>query len=196
MQAHIVRHYVAAIFKVKRVKAKFSPSSATSRLIETILDNARANAKAGPVGQYLVGAKLSLKYPGRVRNRRYSAADMQSGEEGDFKVGNTVFHVTVAPAPELYVKLSANIERGLKVLLLVPSSRLAGAMENATDLANSGVGVDSIELFVARNLDELAEFDAGEKLKSGFKRLLEEYNSRVDEVDQDKSLLIEIPPNV
>jgi hypothetical protein len=196
MQRHIVANYVASIFKAKRVKAKFSDASGTAKLISIILDNARANGKAGAVAEYLVGAKLALKFPGKVRNMRFSTSDIQSGYEGDFQIGRTVFHVTVAPMPELYVKLKGNLERGLRVLLLVPSSQLAGAMQNVEPLADAGVGVDSIELFVARNLDELAEFDGGPNLKSGFRRLLEIYNERVDAVELDKSMLIEIPPNV
>lgn len=98
--------------------------------------------------------------------------------------------------PELYTKLQGNIANGFRALLLVPSSALAGAMQNAAQFASDGVEVDSIELFVARNLDELAEFDGGPQLKSGFRRLLEIYNERVDEVEHDKSLMIEIPPNI
>jgi len=196
MQQHIVSNYVAMIFRVKRVKAKYSAVSATAKLIDTILSNARDNGKAGPVAEYLVGAKLSLRFPGKIRNKRFSTSDVQSGHEGDFQLGRTVFHVTVAPMPELYLKLRGNLERGLKALLLVPSSKLAGAMENSEELADSGLGVDSIELFLARNLDELSEYDGGPNLKSGFRRLLEMYNERVDAVEVDKSLLIDIPSNV
>jgi hypothetical protein len=52
-----------------------------------------------------------------------------------------------------------------------------------------------MESFIATNIDELSEFD-GEKLVSGLRRLLETYNRRVDEVELDKSLLIEIPRNL
>ena len=173
MQHYIVTQYVVMYFNVKRVKAKFSDATQTGKLFTIILDNAKANGKAGAVAEYLVGAKLSLKFPGKVRNKQFSTSDAQGGFEGDFQIGQTVFHVTVAPMPELYTKLQGNLDLGLRVLLLVPSLQFAGAMQNMESLADSGVGVDSIELFVARNLDELAEFEGGLKLKSGFRRLLD-----------------------
>jgi hypothetical protein len=196
MQAHIVANFVSAIFQVKQVKARYSPTASTFRLIEAIIENARKSGKAGPVCEYLVGAKLDLKYPRQIRNKRYEVADAPGGYEGDFQYGNTVFHVTISPTTRLYEKAQVNTQRGYRVLLVVPNDLLAGVMQLAAPLADSGVGADSVELFVGRNLDEMAEFAGGEKLKSGFRRLLDRYNERVAEVDPDKSMLIEIPPNI
>lgn len=197
MQRRIVENYVPKFFSAKRVKATFNESSETARLIRIILQNAQNTGKAGAVAEYLVGAKLAIKFPTKeIRNKRSSSADAQSGHEGDFQIGRTIFHVTMVPMPELYPKLKSNRERGFKVLLLVPTSRLAAALENAESDSEHGLGVDGIELFVARNIDELSEFDGGAKLKSGFRKLLETYNERVDRIETDKSMLIEIPPNL
>lgn len=57
------------------------------------------------------------------------------------------------------------------------------------------ISVRSIEDFVSQNLDELFALSDGD-LISGFRRLLEVYNERVDRVETDKSLLIEIPRNL
>ncbi|MGD0542348.1 MAG: DUF4928 family protein, partial [Tepidisphaeraceae bacterium] len=83
----------------------------------------------------------------------------------------------------------------LRVYLLVPGSQVVGAQQNATLMAGDKVAVESIQSFVATNIDEHTEFD-GEKLKSGFRRLLDKYNERVAAIELDKSMLIDIPPNL
>jgi hypothetical protein len=169
---------------------------ATRNVIHAILESAEANARAGSIAEYLVGAKLSLRFPDRdIRNKRFSTSDTQAGFSGDFEIGNTTFHVTVAPMPELLEKCKGNLEQGLRVYLLVPDAQVVGTRQLAEMLASGRIAVESIESFVATNIDELNDFDAG-KLKSGFRRLLEKYNERVEAVELDKSLLIEIPPNL
>jgi hypothetical protein len=196
MQRHIITTYVSVYFALKRVKAIFDPNAATWQFIHTILDNAKQSGKAGAVAEYLVGAKLKLIFPDEsIRNKRFSTSDMQSGFCGDFEIGNTVFHVTVAPMPDLFEKCRANLERGRRVYLLVPNAQVAGARQNAELLASGRIAVEPIESFVATNIDEVAKFD-GEQLKSDFRRLLEIYNNRVDEVELDKSMLIDLPPNL
>lgn len=196
MQRHIVCEFVPRYFQAKRVKATFDQSTATSRFIGGILENARSNGKGGAVAEYLVGAKLALYYPNKeIRNKRFSAADAPTGHEGDFEVGTTAFHVTLAPMGELFEKIKRNLERGWRVYLLVGQANQEGARQLAETYAPGKIEVDSIESFIATNIDELAEFDAG-ILKSGLLRYLERYNTRVDAIELDKSLLIEIPPNL
>ena len=91
--------------------------------------------------------------------------------------------------PELFEKCKDNLERGLRVYLLVPDAIAIGRRQNTALVAGGRIAVESIESFVATNVDELCEFD-GNRLKSGFRRLLETYNARVDGVELDKSMLI------
>ena len=196
MQRHIVVAYVGLYFSVKRVKALFDPNSATAHFIDAILHNARQSGKAGAVAEHLVGAKLSLRFPAaEIRNKRFTTSDTQGGFFGDFEIGTTVFHVTVSPMPELFQKLKTDAEQGRRIYLLVPRSQLIGAKQNAEMVAAGRVAVESIESFVATNIDELSGFD-GEQLRTGFRHLLDRYNERVDEVELDRSLLIEVPPNL
>ena len=196
MQSHIVTAYVSRYFSLKRVKATFDRTGATWQFIDAILDNARHSGKAGAVAEYLVGAKLALRFPGKtIRNKRFRTSDIQSGFSGDFEIGSTVFHVTVAPMPELFEKCKTNLERGLRVYLIVPDAHVSGARQNAQLMGVGKIAIEPIESFVATNIDEVSEFD-GEQLKSDFRRLLETYNARVDAVELDKSLLIDIPPNL
>ena len=121
MQRHLVTRYVPKYFAVKRVKAVFNSASTTVRFIEMILSNAQDSRKAGAVAEYLVGAKLELRFPGKeIRNKPFSSADAPGGYSGDFEIGSTVFHVTMAPMHGLFLKIIGNLERGLRVYLIVP----------------------------------------------------------------------------
>jgi hypothetical protein len=57
------------------------------------------------------------------------------------------------------------------------------------------VSIESIESFVSQNLEELAAF-LGDMRKAEIRLLLETYNRRVDAVENDKAMLIEIPQNL
>jgi len=100
--------------------------------------------------------------------------------------------VTVSPTQALYQKSIQNLEAGLRVFLLVPDRFLVGARQNAQTTAADRIAVESIESFVANNIEELSQF-AKNQLVGGFQRLLQKYNERVNAIELDKSLLIEIP---
>lgn len=110
-------------------------------------------------------------------------------------VNDTAFHVTVAPNAGHFDKCKRNIETGYNAYLLVPDRILVGARQNAEGQLPGKITTQSIEAFVAQNLEELSAFSKGE-LISGFRRILEKYNERVDQVESDKSMLIEIPRNL
>lgn len=196
MQRHLVETVVSRFFAAERVKAAFDPSANTASFIRALLANAEIANKSGPVAEHLVGAKLACLYPNKtIRNKSVTTSDAQGGHAGDFQIGQTVFHVTVRPMPELYPKLKKNCEDGLRVYLLVPYAQVVGVQQNATAITGNGVAVEPIESFVATNVDEIGHFE-DDKIRTGIRTLLETYNRRVDEVELDKSLLIEIRPNL
>ena len=187
---------VGEYFSRERVKFIFNPASTAWQGVHNILETAREVGKEGPVAQYLVGAKLALRFPDlNIRNDISSAQDELSGSPGDFLVNDTAFHVTVAPNPGHFDKCKQNIGMGYSVYLLIPDRILVGTRQNAESLLPGQITTQSIESFVAQNLEELSEFSKGE-LVSGFRRLLEKYNDRVDRAEPDKSMLIEIPRNL
>lgn len=179
-----------------QLEARYDPGKSAWQFIHDIIVLADENRKGGPVAQYLVGAKLQLRFPDmEVGNESYSTADRQLGRIGDFKVGNTAFHVTVFPQPGVFERCRQNIEEGYRPYLLVPDFRLAGTRQNAELIAPGRVAVEAIESFVSQNIEELSRF-SGDALAGGFLRLLETYNERVERVESDKSMLIKIPSNL
>ncbi len=95
----------------------------------------------------------------------------------------------------VYEKCRENLENGYRVFLLVPERALTGARQNAELIVPGRIAVESIESFVGQNIEELSYF-ARDKLKHGFRRLIETYNKRVDTSETDKSILVEMPKNL
>jgi hypothetical protein len=180
----------------QRLKFPYDPSKSMRQSVRDLLIAAKETGKDGPVAQYLVGAKLQLRFPEEViENKSYSTADVQLSRVGDFLVGTTAFHVTVSPMPAVYEKCRKNVRDGLRAYLLVPDKFLEGARQNA-ELASAGkISVESIESFVGQNVEELSTFSS-ELLPKQIFQLLQVYNQRVDDVEIDKSMLIETPPQL
>lgn len=177
----------------QRLRVTFDPAKSTWQSIHDLLVLARESGKEGPVAQYLVGAKLQLRFPTvPISNESYSTADDQSGRQGDFQIGDTIFHITVAPMTSVYEKCKRNLEEGLRVYLLVPNKSMIGARQIAESIAPGRIAIEAIESFVGHNIEELSSFSQHE-LIDNFRDLLETYNQRVDMTETDKSMLIEIP---
>ena len=168
----------------------------TSRMaVVAVLEQANKRGYRGEVAEYLVGAKLALRFRNiDIRNASASAADEQAGEHGDFQIHDSVFHVTVSPNAGHYQKCANNLANGLRVFLLVSDEDLVYARKAVQkEAAIAGrVAVESIESFVSQNIEELSEFSS-EKITAGMADLLSVYNERVDKAEVNKSLLIEIP---
>ena len=179
-----------------RIQFEYASEKTTSYLIGDILAAARASGKEGPVAQYLVGAKLQLRFPSTsISNDSFSSADQQTGRDGDFTVQDTAFHVTVAPMAAVFEKCVANLNDGKCAILLVPTRSVEGARQNADNAASGRIDVAAIESFVGFNVNEIAMFGKGASARALLK-LLEIYNARVQDVETDLSLMIDIPQNL
>lgn len=181
------------IFNAEKISFDYRQDMTSREIVGMILESARKHRKTGEVAEYLVGAKLALRFLNyEIRNSAASAADDQTDEQGDFQINDCVFHITVSPNRGHYDKCQHNLTNGLRVFLLVPDEMLAGARQNADLETNGRVSVESIESFVSQNIEELSDF-AGDKVSQNIKLLLEKYNERVAEVETDLSLQIRIP---
>jgi hypothetical protein len=111
-------------------------------------------------------------------------------------VGDTIIHVTVAPMPAVLEKCRRNLNAGFRANLLVPDDRLQAARQMAATLDLSElVGVLSLEGFVGQNIEEMGEFSKA-SVAAHLRRVLETYNERVEAVETNRALLIEIPANL
>ena len=181
------------ILNTEKISFDYRVGMTSREIVGKILASAGERLKTGEVAEYLIGAKLSLRFPNYgIRNSAASAADRQTEEQGDFQINDCVFHVSVAPNRGHYDKCKRNLADGLRVFLLVPDDMLVGARQNAQLDTNGRVSVESIESFVSQNIEELSDF-AGEKVAQNMRRLLDKYNQRVAEVETDLSLQIRIP---
>jgi Domain of unknown function (DUF4928) len=180
----------------QKLKLVFDPKLSTWHIIHNLLNLAHSEGKAGFVAQHLTGAKLQLRFPDiPISNESASTADQPTNRAGDFLIGDTVFHVTVAPMPAVFEKCRENLQKGLKAFLIVPDAKLAGARQLAEQFCNGHLAVESLESFISQNIEEISRFTA-EKLKYELAKLIQVYNKRVDAVEIDKSLMIEVPPNL
>jgi hypothetical protein len=178
------------------LKVLYDPSFSTWQFIHNLLKAASDRGKEGQIAQYLIGAKLQLRYPSiDVENYSSSTADEQLKRRGDFQINDTVFHITVSPMQAIYEKCKSNVDEGLRTYLLVPDRLLVIAKGNAEMNLSGKIFVESIETFVGQNVEELSAFSRS-KVIAEFRQLLEIYNRRVDAIDSDKSLLIAIPINM
>lgn len=180
----------------QKINLVFDVKLSTWQIMSNLLQTSQVEGKAGFVAQHLVGAKLQLRFPDIIiSNESASTADKPTHRSGDFTIGNTVFHVTVAPMQGVFEKCQENLLQGFKVYLIVPDSKLAGARQLADQFCNGQIAVESIESFVSQNIEEISKFDALQ-LKNSIVKLINLYNSRVDAVEVDKSLMIELPSNL
>jgi len=187
---------VGEYFGREGLKFVYNPSQSVWQNVHAVLDVAKQNGKEGQVAQYLIGAKLALRFPElNVRNDSFSASDAPSGSPGDFLIGDTAFHITVAPNQGHLEKCRRNVNSGYRAYLLVPVRISSGTRQYAENFLPGQITVQSIEAFVSQNLDELSFF-AKDKFVSGFYQFLTLYNQRVNQVESDKSLLVEIPRNL
>lgn len=180
----------------QKIKLVFDAKLSTWQIVKNLLDAARNEGKDGTVAQHLVGAKLKLRFPElEIENNAASTADRPTGRHGDFFVGETAFHVTVAPMTPVFEKCLLNVKEGFKAYVVVPAAKLNAAREMAQQICGGQIAVESLESFVSQNIDELSQFK-GDNLKINFVELVKIYNARVDAVEIDKSLMIELPSSL
>jgi hypothetical protein len=197
LQGWLVRNFVTAYFERQQLEIEVSLSKPAPQIIGDIIAAASKRNQAGCVAQHLVGAKLALRFPNAaVENRACTSADVQAGRPGDFTIGDTVFHVTVAPMPAVIEKCADNVKNGYRAILLVSESKLQAARQLAElrELQDR-IGILPLEQFVGQNIEELSSFGKSQ-LADNLKALIAAYNERVAAVETDRSLLIKIPENL
>ena len=196
-----IREWLAVPVKKDRgrqaIQAEIDPQRPSSLIVRNVLD--AADRSAGVVALHLVGALLHILLGDSgvvVENRGSMSPDDLHTQPGDFLVGDTAFHVTMTPGHLVVEHCVGNIVSGLKPYLLVPEqyvemSRGLALMQGV----EKQVFITGIETFVGQSVDAMGGFGR-DRLETKLRLLLETYNTRVQAVETDPSLLIEIPENL
>ena len=200
LQGWVVEQMKGDYFDQQRIQAEVDHTKPVKFAVKALLKAAsvRGGTTSGAVAQHLVGAKLTLRFPDEtVHNEGYTTADQQTHRQGDFQIGDTAFHVTMRPSNSLISnRCRANLTAKFRPVVLVPEefadvARGLVALENL----DGQVAVVSIEDFVGTNIEEIGIFSE-KGIRTELKNLLTRYNERVNAVEPDPGLLIEIPGNL
>jgi hypothetical protein len=160
--------------------------------IDSIL-NAAELRSLGVVERHLVGATLQQRHPGIVvPNNPGHAGDAQTGRSGDFPLKDVSYHVTATDGKEATERCKQNIGAGVHPVLLVPRRYLENARVRA-DVAGiqDRVSILAIEDFITQNIIEMSTSQQKDFF-STLKAIIDEYNRRLEEVETDMSLRIEL----
>jgi len=176
----------------QNLKLRINRRQAPATWLDLIISNAKSRS-GGVVEQHLVGAKLERRFDDvEVENHPAHAADLQTERAGDFAIERLVYHVTAVPSRGVIKKCRENLSAGLQPILLTPKSSVNRAVVFAEEEGiEDNLNIFSIEDFVALNIIELAT----EEEKDYFvilQEIVEIYNRRLEEVETDLSLLIEV----
>ncbi len=196
LQAFFVKCIQKDYLDKQKIRVSIDCTKPVSALVGDILDAAqeRGDKPGGVVAQHLVGAKLELRFPeANVGRDKASSADMQTHRQGDFELGNTAFHVTVAGLDKLVDRVQENIRDGYRPAIVTTAKRLS---YYTTLFEDGGLGdrvcVYSIEAFVGTNVEEMGGFLVSD-IRQELKNLVSKYNERIAACEADQSLQIEVP---
>jgi hypothetical protein len=147
----------------------------------------------GVVEWHLIGATLQQRHPGiTIPNNPGHAADAQTGRSGDFPLKDISYHVTATDGKEATERCKQNIEAGVHPVLLVPRRYLENARARADVVGIlPRVSVLAIEDFIAQNIIEMSTGQQ-QDFFSTLKAIIDEYNRRLEQVETDMSLKIEL----
>lgn len=196
LEAYFVERVREDYFNKKRLAVEIDLLKPVALIVADVLEEARSRSDqaTGTVAQHLVGAKLELRFPDKEIGRdRANAADQQTDRQGDFQLGTTAFHVTMAPSAKLVDRVKENLQHGFRPVMLVPEEKVpfARGLFESEHLGDR-VGVQSIETFVGSNVEEMAAFDTLE-IQHGVAQLIVRYNERIAACESDQSLRIDEP---
>lgn len=185
-------------FNSKPFKLNYDASKTLASVIRNLLDQAlQRQAKSpgktyvGAVLQHLVGAKLELALPElAISHNGASVADTVSARSGDFVIDDAIIHCTTAPAEALLRKCLANLQSGLRPIILTIPGKIGVAEGLAENIGIQGrVEIMDALQFLAANLYEMSLFKASDR-RITVVRLVEKYNEIVAEHEADPSLRI------
>jgi hypothetical protein len=193
--------HVQKYFSSKPFTLKFDSSKSLRSIVSDLLAQAMKRQKdnpgttyAGTVLQHLVGAKLDLILPEgkKVVHHGANVADAPTARTGDFVLDDVAIHVTTTPTEALIRKCKANIEAGLRPIIVTIAESRAGVEAIAKGFEIEGrIDVIEAEQFIATNILEWSKF-AEKAQKTEIEKLIFHYNKIVEENETDPALKIQV----
>lgn len=154
---------LSVINEDKPLVARYSIGTAVA-VVEDILDQAQQKKRAKDVAEYLVGAKLEIRFgEGIVHPKNVNTPSL--GQLADFRIGGTAIEVTtVERADKSHLDQIGEIlhNTGLDVWLLTRKrdrEKWQNAIEALFGEQAKRVAVADIETFVGQNTAEIGKFD-------------------------------------
>ena len=192
--------HVRVFFAGKPFKLRVDASLSIRAAIRDLLAQAKArqldipgSRYEGAMLQHLIGAKLEIVLgDGKIEHHSSSEADQAEGRSGDFTYGDVAIHVTTNPGEGVVRKCSANLDNGLRPLIITTSARLIVAESLADDAGiKDRIDVLDVEQFLAANLHERSLFSTAGRVPRT-EELVRRYNAIIDAVETDPALKIEL----
>lgn len=156
-------------------------------VISELLMAAEQKGKSGDVAQYLVGAKLALRFNREIPVYPANKSDRTSHFDkvprlGDFEIENAVIEVAVGLPDDKHLQQIAEIQEKshAEVWLLTRADRVETwqrELKKERRVKPKKVVVASVEAFVGQNVTELGEFSTKGKFEM-LRALFEIYNTR------------------
>lgn len=156
-------------------------------VIAEILRLADKRQKAGDVAQYLVGAKLTIRFQREIPIHGANKGDRKSHTDtgsrlGDFEIENSVLEVAVGLPDEKHLdQIESILEHPDREAWLLTREDRVGIWKievaKRFGVQVNRIVVVSVEAFVGQNISELAEFSSARKAER-LKELVEVYNSK------------------
>jgi hypothetical protein len=171
-----------ALTQQQPLRARIEGRSAEA-VIADLLDQADERDRAGAVAQYLVGAKLQIRFPGEVIPVRHFNQRDDDTRAADFQLRDTALEVALGTPDLKHIRQVERIldETKLEVWLLVRAHRLL-AWRSELDRAVNAIlrqrpVLTPVESFVGQNVTELGSFAQSGKSEQ-LRTLIDTYNAR------------------
>ena len=183
-QATLATH-LRAILEEEPLTVRLKGRSAEA-VIREVLAQADDKGKSGEVAQYLVGAKLELRFGCELPLHGANLGDRRSHSDtnargGDFEFEDAVIEVAIGLPDEKHIQqvIAAAEDGDKEVYLLTRADRVATWLSELkeADADMRRVIVRSVEAFVGQNMSEMGKFSAKGRTEN-LTALFERYNDR------------------
>jgi hypothetical protein len=187
VQARIIERYVVPQLSPNPIRVSVHDFPQIGALLAEIMRQAGDRNVRGHVAHHLLGVKLArvhgadqvqgLDKPVSAHDR---ATDAGLSRDGDFRVGDTAFHVTVAPTDRILRRFVENRTAGLDSVLYVLDEDVDRARAR---LADPSLTVHGLETYIINNVGEWGRETRVGKLRA-LVELIDAYQEQVRRLER------------